>query len=64
MALDPSDLRDRAVESIAGGLAQMKHLRFHQKDNLSENSKGVLDRNIDVIYKSVTELADLDVNKK
>jgi hypothetical protein len=63
MALDPSDLRDRAVESIAGGLAQVKYLRS-MKESLNESCRPLLDKTVDTLTGVLEELTTAEVNRE
>ena len=57
-----NEMRDRAVESIAGGLAQLKHIRAHLKDGLGSGAQTVMDRHIEAVQKTVEELSILDLS--
>ncbi len=62
MSLDASDFRDKAVESISGGLAQLKHLRGHKKDTLSPEQRAALDGFIAVTRNLVVQLSELELS--
>lgn len=61
--MDIAKIRDGAVTSVAGGLAQVKHLRFHGKDQLGVKAKKTLDTMLPNIQKILESLISLDLTK-
>lgn len=56
-----SNIRDRAVESLAGGRAQIQHISHHQKDGIGPNARAVLDGYVATLTKIVEDLSGLDL---
>lgn len=54
-------LKEKATDSIAAGLAQLKHIRGHLKDGLGAGAQQVLDKHITATTEIVEDLALLDL---
>lgn len=61
--MDIGKVRDGAVTSIAGGLAQVKHMRFHGKDQLGPKAKKALEGMLPTLQKVVESLVSMDLTK-
>lgn len=62
--MDPNDLIGRALESLSGGLAQLRHVRGHMKDQVKEDQKKILDEQITKLGEIVQAVARLEVNTR
>ncbi len=56
-----ADQKDKALESFSGGLAQLKHIRFHRRDGIGPETTKRLDEFIAQSQKMVEDLAEMDV---
>lgn len=61
MAGDPERILEKATENLAGGLAQLKHLRFHMRDDIPADKIEKIDLVLAKLEPVVNEVALLEV---
>lgn len=60
MAVDPDRVLEKATEALAGSLAQLRHIRFHMKDQIPEEKLKPYDEVINALTLVVEKVARLE----